>query len=190
VKRPLSLARFVCLGFLICAAGALKASPRCRRNLPRRRPRRAPKGYGQVRPPIRAAKVVLVGRDGRRVPMSEVVPRDAQSRLTFIFHQVRLRLPDALEHAKRSCGKRMRRRRTRCAWSHHHRSGVRHAEKLRRTRSITRRAPAGSFYNRRARASRRGSPRLRRLHPGPRETQAITFLRRAYGDEWTRSREP
>jgi protein SCO1/2 len=85
MKRSLLLARFVCLGFLICAAGALKASPSAAESAAHDAAARASKGYASSHHRYELPNVVLVGRDGRRVPMIEVVPRDAPVALTFIF---------------------------------------------------------------------------------------------------------
>jgi protein SCO1 len=86
MKRSILLARFVCLGFLICAAGSLKASPSSAEPAAQEAAARAPKGYASSHHHrYDLPKVVLVDRDGRRVPMSEVVPRDAPVALTFIF---------------------------------------------------------------------------------------------------------
>jgi protein SCO1/2 len=79
-----SSARFVCLGFLVCAAGPLKASPSAAEPVAQEAAARVP-GYARSHHRYELPKVVLVGRDRRRVPMSEVVPLDAPVALTFIF---------------------------------------------------------------------------------------------------------
>jgi len=186
MKRPVSLARFVCLGFLICAAGALKASPSAAEPAAQETAARAPKGYARSDHRYELPKVVLVGRDGRRVPMSEVVPRDAPVALTFIFTRCGSVCP-MLSSTLAELRKRMRAK----------------ADAL-RVVSITidpeydtpeklqayaehYEASAGwQFYT--------GEPEQvdAVLHAFDAFTQVreehkpITFLRRAYGDEWTR----
>ena len=85
MNRSVPLARFICLALLACAAGAFRASASADEPPAQEAAAPASKGYARSHHRYELPKVVLVSQDGRRVPMSEVVPLDAPVALTFIF---------------------------------------------------------------------------------------------------------
>jgi protein SCO1 len=107
MKRSVLLARFISLGSLVCAAMALKASASAAEPAAQEAAGQAPKGYAGSHHRYELPKVVLVGQDGRRVPMSEVLPRDAPVALTFIFTRCASVCP-VLSRALAELRKRMR----------------------------------------------------------------------------------
>jgi protein SCO1 len=85
MNRSTWIARSVCSGFLACVAGAAHASASPADHAAQEAAVRAAKGYVRSQHRYVLPEVALVGGDGRRVPMSEVLPRDAPVALTFIF---------------------------------------------------------------------------------------------------------
>jgi protein SCO1/2 len=184
MDRSASLARFIGLGFLACAAGALKAS--AAEPAAQEAAARASKGYATSHHRYELPKVVLVSQDGRRVPMSEVVPSDAPVALTFIFTRCASVCP-MLSRTLAGLRKRMRAkaeavRVVSITIDPEHDT----PEELQAYASHYEATAGWQFYT--------GEPEQidAVLHAFDafsqvrEEHKPITFLRRAYGEEWTR----